>query len=74
MMDDRYTAVSNPPKDALKEIEFGALRGKSDINPQWKIEAMTENMGCVELVGNLKLLIYVLLVCRMTEEYCFLCR
>lgn len=45
MMDDRYTAVSNPPKDALKEIEFGALRGKSDINPQWKIEAMTEKYG-----------------------------
>lgn len=44
-MDNRYTALSKVPSDALKEIGFGKLKGKSDINPQWKIEAMTEQFG-----------------------------
>ncbi len=34
-----------PPKDALKEIKGGRLAGKSDINPQWRMEAMTERFG-----------------------------
>lgn len=44
-MDERYAALSQPPKNALKPIEFGALKGKSDINPQWRIEALTEQFG-----------------------------
>lgn len=44
-MNKHYEALSRPPKDALRTIEFGALKGKSDINPQWKYEAMTEEFG-----------------------------
>ena len=37
-----YDALRSVPKDALKTIEFGNLKGKSDINPQWRYEAMTK--------------------------------
>lgn len=40
---DKSLAV--PPSWALKVIQAGRLRGKSDINPQWRIEAMTEKYG-----------------------------
>ena len=45
MIDEKWTAVSKVPVDKLKKIEFGALKGKSDINPQWRIKAMTEVYG-----------------------------
>ena len=44
-MDARYEAMANPPQDALKPIGFGNLKGKSDINPQWRYEALTEQFG-----------------------------
>lgn len=44
-MDERYIKVSTPPEDALKPIVAGNLKGKTDISPQWKIEAMTETYG-----------------------------
>lgn len=37
--------LSTPPSWALKPIQAGRLKGKSDINPQWRIEAMTEKYG-----------------------------
>lgn len=40
-----FFANAKPPKDALKEIQAGRLKGKSDINPQWRIEAMTNTYG-----------------------------
>ena len=36
---------AEPPQDALKPIEAGRLKGKSDINPQWRIQALTEQYG-----------------------------
>jgi hypothetical protein len=45
MIDSKWTAVSVVPTNRLKRIEFGALKGKSDINPQWRIKAMTEVYG-----------------------------
>ena len=33
------------PERYLKTIQFGALKGKSDINPQWRVKAMTEVYG-----------------------------
>ena len=42
---ENYTKLSRPPATALRTIGFGALKGKSDINPQWKIRAMTEVYG-----------------------------
>jgi len=40
-----YNAVRNPPKEALKEIQAGRLKGKSDINPMWRLKALTEQFG-----------------------------
>lgn len=40
-----YKQNSQPPKWALKEIQAGRLRGKTDINPQWRYQALTETFG-----------------------------
>ena len=40
-----YNALKQPPKEALKTIQAGRLRGMSDINPQWRYKAMTEQFG-----------------------------
>ena len=44
---DIYESLSRPPKDALREIQAGKLKGKTDINPQWRYKAMTEAFGLV---------------------------
>ena len=44
---DIYESLSRPPKYALREIQAGKLKGKTDINPQWRYEAMTEKFGLV---------------------------
>src|SRR5437868_5348005 len=40
-----WEAVSRPPAKVLKPIKGGRLIGKSDINPQWRYKAMTEQFG-----------------------------
>lgn len=40
-----YEQVRNVPKDALKEIKGGRLKGMSDINPMWRIKMLTEMFG-----------------------------
>ena len=42
---DLYNQLKTPPNDALKPIGFGNLKGKSDINPQWRYEALTNALG-----------------------------
>lgn len=42
-----YNKLSQPPKSALREIKAGDLKGKTDINPQWRYKAMTEIFGMV---------------------------
>jgi hypothetical protein len=42
-----YRKYEQPPTWALKEIQAGRLKGKSDINPQWRIEVLTETFGIV---------------------------
>lgn len=44
---DIYESLARPPKDALRQIEAGKLKGKTDINPQWRYKAMTEAFGLV---------------------------
>lgn len=44
-MDSRYMSLSQVPNDAMKPITIGKLKGKSDINPQWRYDAMTEVFG-----------------------------
>lgn len=42
---DLWNKIKQPPLTALKEIKAGRLKGKSDINPQWRMQAMTEQFG-----------------------------
>lgn len=42
-----YKKLSRPPQSALRQIGAGNLKGKTDINPQWRYEAMTETFGLV---------------------------
>jgi hypothetical protein len=42
---DIYNAVKSCPQNALREIRAGRLKGKSDINPMWRIKALTEQFG-----------------------------
>ncbi len=44
---DYWNKVKQPPQNALKRIDFGYLKGKSDINPQWRLMAMTQAFGTV---------------------------
>jgi hypothetical protein len=44
-MKELYKKHAVPPQNALKEIQAGRLKGKSDINPQWRIEALTDMFG-----------------------------
>jgi hypothetical protein len=41
----RWQHLGSPPKDALKKIEFGPLKGKYDINPIWRFEVMDKVVG-----------------------------
>ena len=40
-----YDSLAQPPKDVLKQIGGGKLKNFTDINPQWRYEAMTEKFG-----------------------------
>lgn len=40
-----FFANAKLPENAIKEIQAGRLKGKSDINPQWRIEAITNTYG-----------------------------
>lgn len=44
-----YKSLSQPPASALRQIMAGDLKGKTDINPQWRYEAMTNTFGLVGL-------------------------
>jgi hypothetical protein len=40
-----YNKVRSVPDEALKTIQAGRLKGKSDINPMWRIKTLTELFG-----------------------------
>jgi hypothetical protein len=40
-----YENLASPPADAVKQITGGKLKGFSDINPQWRYEALTQEFG-----------------------------
>lgn len=40
-----WNKLKTPPPSALKRINGGRLKGMTDINPQWRLEAMTEVFG-----------------------------
>jgi len=42
---DLWNRLATPPVSALKKITGGRLSGKSDINPQWRMQRLTEEFG-----------------------------
>lgn len=40
-----YERFRSVPKEALKPIAAGRLKGMSDINPMWRIKVLTERFG-----------------------------
>lgn len=42
-----YNAVRTAPENAKKPIYAGRLKGMTDINPMWRIQALTEQFGPV---------------------------
>lgn len=40
-----WMKVHKPPTTVLKKISGGRMNGKNDINPMWRIQAMTELFG-----------------------------
>ena len=40
-----YNAVAAVPQEAQKMIGAGRLKGKTDINPMWRIKTLTEQFG-----------------------------
>ena len=40
-----WNALKQPPASALREIKGGRLKGMTDVNPQWRYQAMTEQFG-----------------------------
>lgn len=40
-----YNRVRSVPPEALRPITAGRLKGKSDVNPMWRIKALTEQFG-----------------------------
>lgn len=44
-MNEHYANLASPPADAVKQITGGKLKGFTDINPQWRYEALTNEFG-----------------------------
>ena len=42
---DLWNKVRQPPPEVLKQIPGGRLKGKTDINPQWRYQTLTEQFG-----------------------------
>ena len=40
-----WEKLKEPPEWAMSKITGGKLGGKTDINPMWRIQAMTETFG-----------------------------
>ena len=42
---ERWNRVRRPPREVLRPIGGGRLKGMTDISPQWRLEAMTAEYG-----------------------------
>lgn len=47
-----YNRCREVPKEAQKAIAAGRLKGKTDINPMWRIKKLTELFGPAGSVGS----------------------
>ena len=50
-----WDSLKRPPETALKKITGGRLGGMTDIKPQWRYEAMTEQFGPVGIGWRYKI-------------------
>lgn len=50
-----YQSFRNCPQEALKPITAGRLKGKSDINPMWRLKKLTEAFGPCGIGWTLKI-------------------
>lgn len=48
-----YNALRSVPNNAQKPIQAGRLKGMTDINPMWRIKALTEQFGPCGIGWNL---------------------
>ncbi len=65
-----YKKLREVPSDAQRVIDGGRLRGKTDINPQWRIEKMTEVFGAIGFGWNYKVTRSELVYNEQTRETC----
>lgn len=49
---DIYNRARTVPETAKKQIQAGKLKGFTDINPMWRIKALTEILGHAESGGK----------------------
>lgn len=47
MSKEIWEALARPPASRLKQITGGRLSGMTDVNPQWRLEVMTDEFGPV---------------------------
>jgi len=57
---DIYNSVREVPKEALKQIQAGRLKGMSDINPMWRIKSLTEQFGVCGVGWKYKIISQIL--------------
>ena len=50
-----WEQVNRPPKEALKPILGGRLKGKTDISPMWRIQKATELWGPIGIGWNYRI-------------------
>lgn len=63
-----YKKLSTPPENAIKQIDGGRLIGFSDINAQWRIEALTEMFGLCGVGWYFERVKEETFVCESTQE------
>lgn len=77
-----WNRVNKPPASALKQIKGGRLSGMTDINPQWRLEKITEEFGLcgigwkytidridiIEALDQIEVVAYVSLYVRVPED------
>lgn len=68
-----YNSVCQPPQEALKTIQAGRLKGKTDINPMWRIKKLTEIYGPCGIGWNIQNVRYQYIPSEGTGEMICLC-
>jgi len=68
---EKWLKLSHPPEWALKTIGAGRLKGKTDINPQWRYKAITEAYGACGIGWKYELVKLWKEPAANQEEFCF---